>query len=1028
MPSWTGAMRAGGPRPGPKWAALLAAVFALAAGEAAAQLTADGTFDGNGLKVDVAPRVTEGASTTITVTVKASVPANTPATPVTVTVAAEPKDGSEGATNEAADISLNPGTATLSFPANTTGSAVTHTVSGTIPLQTNHDPDAEDETVVLAVDASGGLSIGDEPRRTVTIDDDETQAYVLALAPGAAPREGAAFDLTVSAIPVHVDNSKTLTLQIDRTGYTLDTDADETGNQITETLNSTTTSFTAKVTPPANDGDRTDDAVTVKAYSGTVGNAVEEASLTVAVADAHALPAPAAVTVEVRDTAGGPATSVAEGGAVDLTVSVDRGRGAAAATGEALSVALALAPADPAHASSYRLTPARVDLPAVATPAGKQTAAAAVRLEALADEFVGDDRLTLNLTTTGEAANGPGSVEGTFAIAVRDTTVKKVSAKSDAAVKQAFDAARRAAEGADGLNPGEAFTVAGTDLFEGTAAGGTVVYTASSSDPSVRVSTSGAAVTVTAVSAGTATVRVDARVTGSSSVSSAVPQTRSDEAAVEQTVTVADVPLSVTLTAAPAAAVEEGGTITLTATANRAVLAGEDATVRLTVVGPVVSPPASVAIAAGATTAAAVLTVQDDDEVKDLGNVTVVATGGSLATDPTRLDVAVTEDDVETTVSYTFTATAARVTEGGTVTLAVTATPAVAAETVVALTAFPVSLAADYTLAPEAITLAAGATSGTAVLRATDDDEVEDAETLTVTATGPGKVLIGTVEITIVDNDTPTVVAKPQADVDKAFDAAVAAAAGPHGWNAGGAAAVVDARNLFTVAEGAAVTYAARSSNPAVAAAATSAATVTLRPLAAGAAAITVTATDTASGAIATVSSGVAVGAAVATYTLSGPADTNLVEGQSYELKVTASTATAADAAFILRRDRAASDAGDGDFTLEPASIVIPAGATEGTAVLTVADDGVDERSEALTLFAETAAGDDVGSLTFILWDAAVPALPFAAQLLLAVLLAVGGYRRRWRRYGRPTRGTVSRPTRCRGGRGRAGPTPSRTR
>ena len=1005
MPRCTGAMRTGGPRPAPRWAALLAAVFAVGGGEAAAQLTADGTFDGNGLKVDVASRVTEGASATITVTLKASVAAGTAtATPVTVTVAAEP-DGSEGATNEDADISLNPGTATLSFPANTTGSAVTRTVSGTIPLQTNHDPDAEDETVVLAISADGdGISIsagsetGNEPRRTVTIDDDETQSYVVALARGATPREGAAFDLVVSADPVHVDNRKTLTLQIDGAGYVLDTDAEESGNQITETLDSTTTSFTAKVTPPTNDGDRTDDAVTVKAYSGTVGNATEEASLTVAVADAHALPAPAAVTVEVRDTAGGPATSVAEGGAVDLTVSVDRGRGSTATTGEALSVALALAPADPAHASSYRLTPARVDLPAVSPPAGKQTAAAAVRLEALADEFVGDDRLTLNLTTTGEAANGPGSVEGTFAIAVGDTTVKKVSAKSDAAVKQAFDAARRAAEGADGLNPGEEFTVAGTDLFEGTAAGGTVVYTASSSDPSVRVSTSGAAVTVTAVSAGTATVRVDARVTGSSSVSSAVPQTRSDEAAVEQTVTVTDVPLSVTLTAAPAAAVEEGGTITLTATANRAVLAGEDATVRLTVVGPVVSPPASVAIAAGATTAAAVLTVRDDDEVKDLGSVTVVATGGSLATDPTRLDIAVTEDDVETAYSFTFTATAARVTEGGTVTLAVTATPPVAAETVVALTAFPVSLAADYTLVPEAITLPAGATSGTPELRATDDDEVEDTETLTVTATGPGKVLIGTVEIEILDNDTPTVVAKPQADVDKAFDAAVTAAAGPDGWNAGGAAAVIDARNLFTVAEGAAVTYAARSSNPAVATAATSAATVTLRPLAAGAAAITVTATDSASGAIATVSSGVAVGAAVATYTLSGPADTNLVEGQSYELKVTASTATAADAAFILRRDRAASDAGDDDFTLEPGSIVIAAGATEGTAVLTVADDGVDERSEALVLFAETAAGDDVGSLTFILWDAAVPALPLAALLLLAAVLAVAGCRRRWRR------------------------------
>ncbi len=44
----------------------------------------------------------------------------------------------------------------------------------------------------------------------------------------------------------------------------------------------------------------------------------------------------------------------------------------------------------------------------------------------------------------------------------------------------------------------------------------------------------------------------------------------------------------------------------------------------MTVVGPVVEPaPSSVTIAVGATSAAAVLTVEDDDEVKDLGDVTV---------------------------------------------------------------------------------------------------------------------------------------------------------------------------------------------------------------------------------------------------------------------------------------------------------------------------------------------------------------------------------------------------------------------
>ena len=236
----------------------------------------------------------------------------------------------------------------------------------------------------------------------------------------------------------------------------------------------------------------------------------------------------------------------------------------------------------------------------------------------------------------------------------------------------------------------------------------------------------------------------------------------------------------------------------------------------MTVVGPVVSPPSSITIAVGATTAAAVLTVQDDDEVKDLGSIT----GGgrrraSLATDPTRLDIAVTEDDVETTYRYTFTAAAARVTEGGAVTLAATATPPVEEETVVALTGFPVSLAADYTIEPASIVIAAGTTGGTAELRATDDDE------------GGGH--------RDPDGDRPRAPARCSSARWRSCSSTTTRRAwsrsrrrrstrrsttrlrrwpGADGWTAGDRAAVLDVRTLFTVAEGAAVTYEVLSSNP----------------------------------------------------------------------------------------------------------------------------------------------------------------------------------------------------------------------
>ena len=77
---------------------------------------------------------------------------------------------------------------------------------------------------------------------------------------------------------------------------------------------------------------------------------------------------------------------------------------------------------------------------------------------------------------------------------------------------------------------------------------------------------------------------------------------------------------------------------------------------------------------------------------------------------------------------------------------------------------------------------------------------------------------------------------------------------------------------------------------------------------------------------------------------------------------------------------------------------MVTAGATEGKAVLTVADNGEDEPGEALVLFATTPGGAEIGSLAFTLWDASVPILSFAAQLLLVAFLAIGAYRRCRRR------------------------------
>ena len=82
-------------------------------------------------------------------------------------------------------------------------------------------------------------------------------------------------------------------------------------------------------------------------------------------------------------------------------------------------------------------------------------------------------------------------------------------------------------------------------------------------------------------------------------------------------------------------------------------------------------------------------------------------------------------------------------------------------------------------------------------------------------------------------------------------------------------------------------------------------------------------------------------------------------------------------------------------------TLQIMAGETTGTTmVMAVEDDEPDSGSgspEMLTLYGMV-DGMQTNSVSFYLWDAAVPALPVIAQLLLAAFLAVGGYRRYRRR------------------------------
>ena len=126
--------------------------------------------------------------------------------------------------------------------------------------------------------------------------------------------------------------------------------------------------------------------------------------------------------------------------------------------------------------------------------------------------------------------------------------------------------------------------------------------------------------------------------------------------------------------------------------------------------------------------------------------------------------------------------------------------------------------------------------------------------------------------------------------------------------------------------------------------------------------------------------------------------DGNLAEGMMAKVTVMASRGVDADTEVMLMRDGASTASMD-DVEVMPMMATIMMGDMTAEFEVTAVEDMTAEEMEMLTLFLVV---DDMQmtskSVMFYLWDAAVPALPVIAQLLLAAFLAVGGYRRYRRR------------------------------
>ena len=306
---------------------------------------------------------------------------------------------------------------------------------------------------------------------------------------------------------------------------------------------------------------------------------------------------------------------------------------------------------------------------------------------------------------------------------------------------------------------------------------------------------------------------------------------------------------------------------------------------------------------------------------------------------------------------------------------------------------------------------------------ANEDDDLDGGEMLVLDAMvagtekdhGEEKMSHAGVSMLTIEESTGKLVwAKTPEEVEAAVMAAKKEGMGDDMMFTAGETIELEGNDLFGSAEGVTVGYTAMVEGDAVSES-VSGGVVTITADSMGMAKVTITArASRPSGAVAindqtdpreaSITVALEVGLVALSIELTGPEDMNLVEGgMGGMVTATANRAVTEDTVVNLMRDRAMSSADDADFTAEP--ITIMAGQMKGsTMVMAVADDDDTENegnmTEELVLYGMAAdnAGEVTGHVKFYLWDAAVPALPVIAQLLLAALMAVGGYRRYRRR------------------------------
>ena len=358
----------------------------------------------------------------------------------------------------------------------------------------------------------------------------------------------------------------------------------------------------------------------------------------------------------------------------------------------------------------------------------------------------------------------------------------------------------------------------------------------------------------------------------------------------------------------------------------------------------------SVTLNAGDTAVTASVTAVDDSVFE--GDETVVVTASHDASAVGSATVTIEANDTPT---WSVTADPATVAEGQTSTVTVSVDKTFETAQTIALAATGTAAGTDYTLSPS-VTLDAGDSEVSVSVTAVDDSVIEGgAETVVVTASHDASA-VGSVTVTIEDNDTPTwslvaepaTVAEGQAStvtvsVDKTFETAQTIALAATGGTAAGTDYTLSSSSVTLAAGDTAVTAVVTAvddndeENDE-----TVVVTASHDSNAVGSVTVTIAANDTPTWSLVADPATVAEGQA-STVTVS--VDKTFETAQTIALAATGGTAAGTD------------------YTLPSSSVTLAAGASEVSVSVTAVDDSVFEGDETVVVTASHDASA-VGSVT----------------------------------------------------------------